>query len=86
MAPLVGIAGSHNALPMGITIAAAETAALLCYGFLVKGLKRRPRPAFEVNEGKKHLKLLMIIFQRDNFFRGNDFGFILVCYQGNSWI
>ncbi len=54
MAPLVGIAGSHNALPMGITIAAAETAALLCYGFLVKGLKRRPKPAFEVNEGKKH--------------------------------
>ena len=36
MAPLVGISGSHNALPMGITIAAAETAAVLCYYFLIK--------------------------------------------------
>ncbi|TCL61855.1 DHA1 family bicyclomycin/chloramphenicol resistance-like MFS transporter [Hydrogenispora ethanolica] len=31
MAPLVGIAGSRNALPMGITIAAAEGAAVLSY-------------------------------------------------------
>lgn len=36
MAPLVGIGGSHTALPMGITIAAAEAAAVLCYAFLVK--------------------------------------------------
>jgi DHA1 family bicyclomycin/chloramphenicol resistance-like MFS transporter len=36
MAPFVGIAGSHTALPMGIVIAIAETAALLSYFFLVK--------------------------------------------------
>jgi MFS transporter, DHA1 family, multidrug resistance protein len=36
MTPLVGIAGSHNALPMGITIAATETAAVLCYFLLVR--------------------------------------------------
>jgi len=36
MAPLVGISGSHTAVPMGITIAVAETAAVLCYVFLVK--------------------------------------------------
>jgi DHA1 family bicyclomycin/chloramphenicol resistance-like MFS transporter len=37
MAPLVGISGSYTAIPMGITIAVAETAAVLSYFFLVKG-------------------------------------------------
>lgn len=36
MAPLVGIGGSHTALPMGITIAVAETAAVLSYFFLIR--------------------------------------------------
>lgn len=36
MAPLVGIAGSHTALPMGIVIAIAETAAALSYFLLVR--------------------------------------------------
>jgi DHA1 family bicyclomycin/chloramphenicol resistance-like MFS transporter len=36
MAPLVGIAGSYTAIPMGIVIAFATTASLLCYFFLVK--------------------------------------------------
>lgn len=36
MAPLVGIGGSHTAVPMGITIAASETAAVLCYLLLVR--------------------------------------------------
>jgi DHA1 family bicyclomycin/chloramphenicol resistance-like MFS transporter len=36
MAPFVGIAGSHTALPMGIIIAIAETAALLSYIVLIK--------------------------------------------------
>ncbi len=36
MAPLVGLGGSHTAIPMGITIAVAETAAILSYFFLVK--------------------------------------------------
>lgn len=36
MAPLVGIAGSHAAIPMGVTIAVAETAAVLSYYVLVK--------------------------------------------------
>jgi DHA1 family bicyclomycin/chloramphenicol resistance-like MFS transporter len=36
MAPLVGISGSYTAIPMGITIAAAETAAVLSYFFLVR--------------------------------------------------
>lgn len=36
MAPFVGIAGSHTAIPMGITIAVAEIAAVLSYMFLVK--------------------------------------------------
>ncbi|WP_026678986.1 multidrug effflux MFS transporter [Fictibacillus gelatini] len=35
-APLVGLGGSHTALPMGIVIAAAEVAAISCYFFLVK--------------------------------------------------
>ncbi len=36
MAPLVGIGGSYTAIPMGIVIASATTASLLCYFFLVK--------------------------------------------------
>ncbi len=36
MAPLVGIGGSYTAIPMGITIAVAETAAVLSYFFLVR--------------------------------------------------
>lgn len=36
MAPLVGISGSHTAIPMGVTIAVAETAAVLAYYVLVK--------------------------------------------------
>jgi len=36
MAPFVGIAGSFSALPMGIIIASAETAAVLSYIMLVK--------------------------------------------------
>ena len=36
MAPLVGISGSYTAVPMGIIIAVAETAAVLCYWFLVR--------------------------------------------------
>lgn len=39
MAPLVGISGSYTAVPMGITIAVAETAAVLSYFFLVKEQK-----------------------------------------------
>lgn len=36
MAPLVGIAGSRTAVPMGVIIALAETAAVLSYVWLVK--------------------------------------------------
>ncbi|GMB01242.1 multidrug effflux MFS transporter [Pelosinus sp. IPA-1] len=36
MAPLVGVGGSHTAIPMGITIAVSETAAVMSYYFLVK--------------------------------------------------
>lgn len=36
MAPLVGMAGSFSALPMGIVIAAAESAAILSYWLLAK--------------------------------------------------
>jgi DHA1 family bicyclomycin/chloramphenicol resistance-like MFS transporter len=39
MAPLVGISGSNTAIPMGITIAAAETAAVLSYFFLVRRIE-----------------------------------------------
>ncbi len=39
MAPLVGISGSHTAVPMGITIVVAETSAVLSYFFLVKEQK-----------------------------------------------
>lgn len=37
MAPLVGMGGSYTAVPMGIIIVIAETSAVLCYLFLVKG-------------------------------------------------
>ena len=40
MAPLVGIAGSHTALPMGIIIAVAETAAVLSYFILVRSSRQ----------------------------------------------
>lgn len=36
VAPLVGLAGDHNALPMGIVIASAEIIAILCYLVMVK--------------------------------------------------
>lgn len=36
MAPLVGILGSHTAVPMGIVIAACEGAALVCYLLLIR--------------------------------------------------
>lgn len=36
MAPLVGLGGSANALPMGIWIAAAELGAVACYVLLIK--------------------------------------------------
>lgn len=35
VAPLVGIGGSHTALPMGIIIAAADVGSILCYFFMV---------------------------------------------------
>lgn len=37
MSPLVGIGGSHNAVPMGIIITVSEITAVLCYLLLVKG-------------------------------------------------
>ncbi|GKS09757.1 Bcr/CflA family drug resistance efflux transporter [Paenibacillus chitinolyticus] len=36
VAPLVGIAGSGTAVPMGIVIAASDVGAILCYYFMVK--------------------------------------------------
>ncbi|MEH7457407.1 multidrug effflux MFS transporter [Bacillus sp. JJ1127] len=36
VAPLVGIGGSNNALPMGIVIALCEVGAVLCYMFMAK--------------------------------------------------
>lgn len=36
MAPFVGVAGSHSALPMGIIIAISTSAAVLCYILLVR--------------------------------------------------
>lgn len=36
VAPLVGLAGDHNALPMGIVIACANTIAILCYIIMVR--------------------------------------------------
>ncbi|OBZ13901.1 multidrug effflux MFS transporter [Bacillus sp. FJAT-26390] len=42
MAPLVGLGGSANALPMGIWIALAELGAVACYIFMIKRpLKKR---------------------------------------------
>ncbi|GLX70027.1 multidrug effflux MFS transporter [Paenibacillus glycanilyticus] len=41
MAPLVGLGGSDAALPMGIVIAAAETAAVLSYVLLVRRARLR---------------------------------------------
>ena len=40
LAPLVGVAGSHKAFPMRITIAIAEIAAIICYGCLIKYPKK----------------------------------------------
>ncbi|WP_424766862.1 multidrug effflux MFS transporter [Paenibacillus sp. sgz302251] len=37
MAPLVGLSGDANALPMGISIAVAELGAVACYLLLIKG-------------------------------------------------
>lgn len=36
MAPLVGIAGSHNAMPMGVVIMVSEICAGLCFYFMIK--------------------------------------------------
>jgi DHA1 family bicyclomycin/chloramphenicol resistance-like MFS transporter len=36
MAPLVGIAGSHNAMPMGVVIMVSEICAGLCFWFMIK--------------------------------------------------
>ncbi|MBN6188829.1 multidrug effflux MFS transporter [Aneurinibacillus sp. BA2021] len=36
LAPLVGMGGSHTAVPMGVIIACADVGALLCYLFLVR--------------------------------------------------
>ncbi|MCK9857901.1 multidrug effflux MFS transporter [Paenibacillus sp. ATY16] len=41
MAPLVGLGGSKAALPMGMVIAAAETAAVLSYALLVRRARSR---------------------------------------------
>ena len=40
VAPLVGLAGDHNALPMGIVITCSETIAMICYLFMVKTAKQ----------------------------------------------
>ncbi len=39
VAPLVGLAGERDALPMGIVIAVADVGAVLCYLFFVRGAK-----------------------------------------------
>lgn len=39
MAPLVGLGGSANALPMGIWIAVSEIGAVLCYFFFIRNSK-----------------------------------------------
>ncbi len=36
MAPLVGIAGSHNAMPMGVVIMVSEICAGVCFWFMIK--------------------------------------------------
>ncbi len=41
LAPLVGIAGSANALPMGILIAAANIGAVACYIFMVRKVEQK---------------------------------------------
>ncbi|MFS0839144.1 multidrug effflux MFS transporter [Paenibacillus sp. 1P03SA] len=41
VAPLVGIAGSGTAVPMGIVIASSDVGAILCYYFMVKRHKAR---------------------------------------------
>lgn len=41
MAPLVGLGGSANALPMGIWIAVAEIGAVLCYIFFIRMPQRK---------------------------------------------
>jgi len=41
MAPLVGIAGSHTAVPMGLIIAILGMLAVLCYVVMVRGAKQR---------------------------------------------
>jgi MFS transporter, DHA1 family, multidrug resistance protein len=41
VAPLVGLGGSHTAIPMGFVIAAAETCAVLCYLFLARGSQQK---------------------------------------------
>jgi DHA1 family bicyclomycin/chloramphenicol resistance-like MFS transporter len=40
-APLVGLGGSHTAIPMGVVIASADVGAVLCYYFLTRGGGRR---------------------------------------------
>lgn len=41
LAPIVGIAGSANAMPMGIIIAATDVGAVLTYAFLIRGKGNR---------------------------------------------
>ncbi|WP_412674976.1 multidrug effflux MFS transporter [Aneurinibacillus aneurinilyticus] len=36
-APLVGLGGSHTAVPMGIVIAVSEVGAIVCYALMVRG-------------------------------------------------
>ncbi|MGA9172486.1 MAG: MFS transporter, partial [Thermoactinomyces sp.] len=38
-APLVGIAGNHSAVPMGVIIAVAEAGAVLSYAILINRIK-----------------------------------------------
>nr|WP_247740896.1 multidrug effflux MFS transporter [Cohnella sp. LGH] len=41
LAPLVGVAGSANALPMGLLIAAANVGAVACYLFMVRAVEQK---------------------------------------------
>ena len=41
MAPLVGIAGSHNAVPMGVVIMVSEICAGLCFWFMIKPANKK---------------------------------------------
>lgn len=43
VAPLVGIGGSHTALPMGVVIALCEIGAILCYIFMAKRSEEKIR-------------------------------------------